>query len=253
MLYTAFILGLLGSLHCLGMCGPIALMLPIGQAKGAEKIFYISLYQLGRLLAYGILGAIFGVLGKGLALFGLQQKISIAIGLVMLFSVLVPWWFNKTRASKNWIVGAYHKWIFKVQGALGNALQKGGGDNFITIGFLNGFLPCGLVSMALLGTIASGSGQALEGVLYMVFFGLGTVPMMAGISVIGQKIQQHHRQKIRSYIPVFVGAIGLLFILRGLGLGIPYLSPKAHTEAGNAVIECHDLQVPGTQNTINNP
>ncbi len=100
MLYSAFILGLLGSLHCLGMCGPIALMLPIGQAKGAKKAFYIFLYQLGRLLAYGILGAIFGVLGKGLALFGMQQKISIVIGAIMILSVLVPLWFHQKKAPK---------------------------------------------------------------------------------------------------------------------------------------------------------
>ena len=249
MLYTAFILGLLGSLHCLGMCGPIALMLPIGQAKGAKKAFYIFLYQVGRLLAYGILGAIFGVLGKGLALFGMQQKISIAIGAIMILSVVVPLWFHKKEGTKNWIVKTYHKWIFKVQGSLGAALKKASPDHLLSIGFLNGFLPCGLVSMALLGAVASGSGQAHEGGIYMIFFGLGTVPMMAGISIIGQKISQGHRQKIKRFIPVFVVLIGLLFMIRGLGLGIPYLSPKAHTVAGNTAIECHDTEATSTLNS----
>lgn len=248
MLYSAFILGLLGSLHCLGMCGPIALMLPFGQAKGAKKAFYIFLYQLGRLLAYGILGAIFGVLGKGLALFGMQQKISIAIGAIMILSVLVPLWFHQKKGTKNWMVKTYHKWIFKVQGSLGAALKKDSPDHLLTIGFLNGFLPCGLVSMALLGAVASGSGQAHEGAIYMIFFGMGTIPMMAGISVIGQKISQGHRQKISRFIPVFVVLIGLLFMVRGFGLGIPYLSPKAQSVAGNTVIECHD---PETTHPLN--
>lgn len=240
MIYTAFILGLLGSLHCLGMCGPIAFMLPIGSAKGAKKTMLVSLYQVGRLSAYALLGVVFGVLGKGMALFGMQQKISIGIGVLMLAAVLFPIIFTINISRANIISKAYHRWIFKIQSALGASLKKGSPDNFLSIGFLNGFLPCGLVSMALLGAVASGSGLAYQGALYMVFFGLGTVPMMTAAIYASQFLKQVQRQKIKKLIPVFVGIIGLLFILRGLGLGIPYLSPKTNALAGNTVIECHD-------------
>ena len=240
MIYTAFILGLLGSLHCLGMCGPIAFMLPIGSAKGVKKLSFISLYHIGRIAAYSLLGAVFGVLGKGLALFGMQQKISIGIGLLMIVSILLPWWFKNREGSKNIVVKTYHKWIFKVQSSLGKALKKSSPDTFLSIGFLNGFLPCGLVSMALLGAIATGSGQAIQGSLYMVFFGLGTVPMMSAALYASQKLKGFQRQKIKKLIPFFVVIIGFLFILRGLGLGIPYLSPKTNTVAGHNTIECHE-------------
>lgn len=240
MLYTAFILGLLGSFHCLGMCGPIAFMLPIGTAKGVKKAILISLYHTGRIGTYAILGAIFGTLGKGMALFGMQQKISIAIGILMLAAVLFPILWSAYTPWGNIISKTYHRWIFKVQSSLGKALRKGDRDHFITIGFLNGFLPCGLVSMALLGAVASGSSQAYQGALYMVFFGLGTVPMMSAAIYASQFLKEVQLQRIKKLIPIFIGIIGLWFILRGMGLGIPYLSPKTNLMAGNSSIECHD-------------
>ncbi|MEL6810461.1 MAG: sulfite exporter TauE/SafE family protein, partial [Bacteroidota bacterium] len=110
-------------------------------------------------------------------------------------------------------------------------------DTFLTIGFLNGFLPCGLVYMAVFGAIASG--HAWEGSLYMAVFGLGTIPLMTSAVYLGNFLTGKVKQRIRSIVPVFVVLIGCLFVLRGMGLGIPYVSPKPMTDKVDATYECH--------------
>ncbi|HLV13999.1 MAG TPA: sulfite exporter TauE/SafE family protein, partial [Xanthomarina sp.] len=88
MLWSALALGLLGSFHCVGMCGPIAFMLPVDRSHSVKKIAQISTYHFGRLLAYSIIGLVFGLVGKGLYLFGIQQQLSIAIGVLMIVVIL---------------------------------------------------------------------------------------------------------------------------------------------------------------------
>ncbi|WP_103069413.1 sulfite exporter TauE/SafE family protein [Aquimarina sediminis] len=233
MLISAFILGLLGSFHCVGMCGPIAFMLPVNKSNTVQKFFQVFLYHFGRLLAYSIIGLFFGVIGKSLNLFGIQQKLSIAVGVMMIILVLTPYQvFSKYNFSKP-----IYKIISKVKNALGLALKKKTPDTFLSIGFLNGFLPCGLVYMAVFGAI--GSGHILEGSLYMLLFGIGTIPLMTIAVYAGNFLTQKARQHIQKAIPVFVIVIGLLFIIRGLGLGIPYLSPKPVVEIVSANFDCH--------------
>lgn len=233
MLVSAFVLGLLGSFHCVGMCGPIAFMLPVDRTNSFKKVFQIALYHFGRLLAYSIIGLIFGLLGKSLYIFGLQQQLSIAIGVLMIIVVLIPYkTFNKYNFSKP-----LYKVIGKVKSALGKELKKKTPDTFLTIGFLNGFLPCGLVYMAVFAAIATGS--LLEGSLYMVLFGLGTIPLMTTAIYVSRFLKGSVRQHIQKAIPAFVIIIGVLFILRGLGLGIPYISPAPIYDMVNSAIECH--------------
>ncbi|WP_282180248.1 sulfite exporter TauE/SafE family protein [Maribacter stanieri] len=234
MLLSALILGFMGSLHCVGMCGPIAFMLPVDRTNNYKKFGQIFIYHFGRLLAYGIIGLIFGLLGKGLSIFGLQQKLSIAIGALMILVVLIPYkTFNKYNLSKP-----IYKIISKVKNQLGKELKKKSPDTFLTIGFLNGFLPCGLVYMALFASIAMG--DALQGSLYMVLFGVGTLPLITAAIYFSNLLKGGVRQKVQRAIPVFVVIIGVLFILRGLGLGIPYVSPAPVTELASSAIECHN-------------
>ncbi|WP_300022836.1 sulfite exporter TauE/SafE family protein [uncultured Maribacter sp.] len=234
MLLSALILGLMGSLHCVGMCGPIAFMLPVDRTNNYKKFGQIFIYHFGRLLAYGIIGLVFGLLGKGLSIFGIQQKLSIAIGVIMILIVLIPYQtFNKYNLSKH-----VYKIISKVKNQLGKELKKKSPDTFLTIGFLNGFLPCGLVYMALFGSIAMG--DALQGSLYMILFGLGTLPLMTAAIYFSNLLKGGIRQKVQKAIPVFVIIIGALFILRGLGLGIPYVSPAPVTQLVSSAIECHN-------------
>ena len=233
MLVSAFILGLLGSFHCVGMCGPIAFMLPVDRSNTVKKITQIAIYHFGRLLAYSIIGLIFGLIGKGLYIFGFQQQLSIIIGVLMIFVVLIPQQtFNKYNFSRP-----VYRLISKVKSALGSAMKKKTMDTFLTIGFLNGFLPCGLVYMALFGAIAGGN--ELNGILYMAVFGLGTIPLMTTAIYFSQFLKGKARQRIQKAIPVFVILIGALFILRGLGLGIPYLSPAPVYDLISNGVDCH--------------
>jgi hypothetical protein len=234
MIISAIILGFMGSLHCIGMCGPIAFMLPLDRTNNVKKFIQIFIYHFGRLSAYGLLGLVFGLLGKGLFVFGMQQKLSIAIGVLMILVIIIPY---KTFSKYNFSKPVY-KIIGKVKNRLGKELQKKTSDTFLTIGFLNGFLPCGLVYMALFGAIAMG--DALQGALYMILFGAGTIPLMTSAIYFSSILKSTAKQKIQKLIPVFVVLIGALFILRGLGLGIPYVSPKPVTEVITAEIECHE-------------
>ena len=233
MLLSALLFGLLGSFHCIGMCGPIAFMLPVDRSNSFKKVSQITLYHLGRIITYSIIGLLFGLLGKSFYLFGLQQQLSIIVGVIMIVLVVIPHKiFNKYNFSKP-----LYKLISKVKSALGKELKKKSPDTFFTIGFLNGFLPCGLVYMALFGALASGN--AWEGSLYMAIFGIGTIPLMTTAIYFGNFLTVKVRRYITKAIPVIVVLIGILFIIRGLGLGIPYLSPPPVLQEVNAEYECN--------------
>jgi len=233
MLYSAFILGIISSLHCVGMCGPIAMMLPIDHKNETKKATQIITYQLGRLSAYASIGLIFGLLGRGLFIAGIQQNISIFIGIAMISVALVP---EKIFAKYNFSKPVY-KIISKVKSSLGNQFKNKSYQSIFTIGLLNGFLPCGMVYTALFGAIAMQS--AGFGILYMLLFGLGTVPLMTIVVYINSVIKLPFRTKIQKIIPYVAVIIGALFILRGLGLGIPYISPSNMSLFVQATPNCH--------------
>lgn len=233
MLWSAVILGLLGSFHCVGMCGPIAFMLPVDRQNSTKKVFQIFTYHFGRILAYSIIGLFFGLVGKSLYIFGLQQQLSIGIGILMIIVVLIPTRiFNKYNLSKP-----IYKLISKVKTGLGQAFKRKTADTFLTIGFLNGFLPCGLVYMAVFASLAMDG--ALKGSLYMALFGMGTIPLMTSAIYLGKFLNSKVKQRIQKAVPVFVVIIGILFILRGMGLGIPYISPAPVVEMVQGSIDCN--------------
>jgi len=219
-LLSALVLGLMGSFHCVGMCGPIAIALPLHGNTVPQKIFGGTLYNLGRTLTYGAMGAVFGLLGQGINMIGFQQWVSVIMGAIMIISVVFPGLFrNQNNMEKSWfsVVG-------KLKKSIGALFTVRSFSSLFFIGLLNGLLPCGLVYIAIAGAI--GTGSATEGTLYMILFGLGTIPMLLAISLAGNIMSQAIRRKINKLIPVLVVLVGLLFILRGLSLGIPYLSPE---------------------------
>ena len=220
MLYSALFFGLISSLHCIGMCGPIAMMLPVERNNPSKKATQIFTYHLGRLSAYGTIGFIFGLLGKGFFMAGIQQQLSIFIGVAMICIVLIP---EKIFAKYNFSKPVF-KLISKIKTTLGSQFKNKSYKSLFTIGLLNGFLPCGMVYVALFGAIAMQSPTL--GVLYMVLFGLGTVPMMSSVVYLNSFLSVPIRNKIQKVIPYVAICIGILFILRGLGLGIPYVSPS---------------------------
>ena len=215
---SALILGLIGSFHCIGMCGPIAIALPLKTDNWGARISSGLLYNIGRTTTYGILGAIFGLVGKGLSLGGLQQWASIGIGAIMVLSVLFPFMFKKVNIEK-----ATYGMVSKLKGLFGKMFMIRSYGSLFVIGILNGFLPCGLVYIAIAGAIVSG--DMVDGIIYMAIFGLGTIPIMLSLSLLGNIVSIRFRNKVRRIIPVFIMLIGILFILRGMGLGIKYISP----------------------------
>lgn len=233
MLYSAFIFGLISSFHCIGMCGPIAMMLPVDRTNEAKKSAQIITYHLGRLTAYATIGLLFGLLGRVFFLAGLQQKMSIFIGVAMILVVLIP---EKTISKYNFSKPVY-KIISKIKSSLGSHFKNKSYKSLFLIGLLNGFLPCGMVYVALFGAMAMQS--AGLGVLYMLLFGLGTVPLMTFVVYINSIITVSFRNRIQKAIPYVAVLIGVLFILRGLGLGIPYLSPSNMSLFVQQTPNCH--------------
>ncbi|WP_333864381.1 sulfite exporter TauE/SafE family protein [Chitinophaga sp.] len=221
-------LGFLGSFHCIGMCGPIALTLPVQHLSGWRKMGGILLYNAGRVTTYMLLGMAFGWLGQQFYLGGWQQGLSVGLGVLLLAAVL----FGKLMPNMK---------IGFVQRSLGMLLARRSTGTLYAIGFLNGFLPCGMVYMAIAGAVAAGS--VWGGALFMGAFGAGTLPAMAAVSWFSQLLGMKGRLAVRRAMPYVMGLMAVLLILRGLNLGIPYVSPEMHPHATQAekVIEkcCH--------------
>jgi sulfite exporter TauE/SafE len=228
-MFTAFAIGLLGSLHCAGMCGPIVLALP-GNRVNYDFLWKRVLYNGGRIVTYAAIGLLFGLLGEGLALAGFQQIISIATGVLLLLMLLFPY----IQRSVNTTPSAWGRWVARVKTMLGSRLKSGSARSLFSIGLLNGLLPCGLVYLALAGALTSGS--AVHGALYMLVFGIGTMPMLLGVAYGGQVMSPRLRHKLSRALPAFVFILACLFIVRGLGLGIPFLSPTIGFGIDNAPI-----------------
>lgn len=221
-LITALTIGLVGSLHCLGMCGPIAIGIPLDRENWWKKLTGGLLYNWGRIITYGILGAIFGLLGRGIKLAGLQQWESILLGIIMIVSVLFPIVFRQKINLDKLFTGYASRLI----GSFRKLFMKSSMRNLFFIGLLNGLLPCGLVYMAIAGAI--NTNDVLMGIAFMVMFGIGTTPALLLLSLAGNVVTTGFRKKVKHVIPVFIVILGILFILRGMNLGIPYVSPKTN-------------------------
>jgi sulfite exporter TauE/SafE len=214
--YTlAFALGSLGSLHCAAMCGPLQLALPVSDGGALRFLAGRIVYQLGRVTTYCLLGALAGLVGKSIFLAGLQRWLSIALGV----AVLAGFFISKKVAMSAPAV-RFVQWL---KNAMSAQLRQRNFSSLGLLGLLNGLLPCGLVYVALAG--ATMGGTILTGVGYMAVFGLGTLPLLLALSLSGKIFPPALRLKLRAAIPVGVCLLGVLLILRGMSLGIPYVSP----------------------------
>ncbi len=234
MIATAFAIGLLGSFHCLGMCGPIALALPVRDQAGLRRWLGRLVYNLGRVTTYALLGGLFGLLGQRLAMAGFQQALSVVLGGLLILGVVLPAALV-SRINPNHQIA---RLIGRVKHSMQRLFAVRTYPAMFGLGTLNGLLPCGLVYVGLAG--ATATGLTTDGAVYMVAFGLGTLPMMLCVSVLGQWIDVSLRNKVRKAVPLLVGSIGVLFILRGLALDIPYVSPVLAGEMtiSEAIILC---------------
>ncbi|MBU1095713.1 MAG: sulfite exporter TauE/SafE family protein [Bacteroidetes bacterium] len=230
---TGFVIGFLGSFHCIGMCGPIALALPVSSSSAFNVLMSRVLYNLGRVATYTLFGALFGLFGQRLMLVGLQETLSIALGVIILVSVMLP------GKIKNWFASTKPYLLVSgfVKASFSKLATSKSNRSFFLFGIINGFLPCGLVYVAIAGAVSTG--DVLSGSLFMMLFGLGTFPVMLGTSLIGKFINLELRRRINKLIPLFAVLLALIFILRGLGLGIPYLSPKLKSPIAQQEVICH--------------
>lgn len=228
MIWTALMLGFFGSFHCVGMCGPIALAL---SARDQQRYLVNKLaYNLGRTMTYAALGALVGLLGFTLGLAGFQQWLSVLLGAMIIFMA-----FFYKRAER--ILGNMGLFglISKLKHRLGLQLKQSGLPAFFVSGLLNGLLPCGMVYVALTASLALQS--PFYGAAYMFVFGIGTIPLLLGLMVSQHFISIRVKQRMHNLLPYLAVFVGLLFIVRGLGLGIHTLSPKSANAATQPVTE----------------
>ena len=213
--WTALALGLVGSLHCAGMCGPLALALPGAGTTRVSFVFGRVIYNLGRIVTYCAIGFVFGAFGWTLALAGFQRSISVGAGVTILLALLVS--RRGSTGTPVWRMVALVKKVF------GRLLHRRSVPGLFALGTVNGLLPCGLVYVAAAGAVAGA--DLLGGVLYMAAFGIGTLPVMLGIGLAGKRLQFAFRLRLQGLVPISVAIVAVLLVLRGLGLGIPFLSP----------------------------
>ena len=219
MLVLAFTLGLFGSLHCVGMCGPIALLIPLQRQHKGFRSLQLGAYFIGKTLAYALMGLLFGLVGEGVFIAEYQQEFSIFAGFLMILMGLFSLLHLRVKGLGNPLL----KGFSLLKNALGKQLSKKTLTSSLSIGFLNGFLPCGLVYTALFGALAMGNWWG--SMIYMTAFGVGTIPLMLLLILLGDFLPLALRRRLNQWLPLVVILVGVLFILRGLGLGIPYLSP----------------------------
>lgn len=231
---TGLVMGAVGSLHCIGMCGPLALSLPVSGSNPYAKFISSLLYNLGRVTTYSAIGALTGLIGKGFAITGFQQRFSIVMGLVIIAMVLVPRLANRLENGKV-MSGVFEKLRLKI----GSLYFRKNFRSVYLIGLLNGLLPCGLIYMAL--AVSATLGHAAQGSLFMAGFGMGTLPVMWSVAFFGGFISLNLRRNIRKLYPYLMILMACLLIIRGMGLGIPYLSPVFETgnQLSGTGIECH--------------
>ena len=231
---TPLTIGLIGSFHCIGMCGPIVVALPLKKHNLVSKIAGAFLYNSGRVITYGLLGILFGMLGRGIKLAGFQQWTSILLGVTMIVSILYPYFFREKISISSLFTGFASRLIIRLKKLFTDRSYS----SLLMIGMLNGLLPCGLVYVAIAGAINTGA--VYTGALFMMLFGIGTIPLLLVATLASDAIGQRLRSRMQKVVPYFVFVLGVLFILRGMSLGIPYISPTTQKLEPKVMIEKGD-------------
>ena len=220
LIISAIGLGFASGFHCIGMCGPIALSMGLTKKQATNYYLQNLTYQFGRIFTYSLLGTLLGIVGQGFEMAGFQQYLTIAVGILLILMAIFSFGGNDF-ASK---IPFLSKLLLQVKMNLGKLLQKADYRSRFTTGVLNGFLPCGMVYMALTASLAAGG--IWQGASFMALFGLGTLPFMFAVVLLGNLMTTAFRIKILKFVPVLMIVLGGFFILRGLEIGIPYISPK---------------------------
>jgi hypothetical protein len=229
-----FVLGFFGSVHCIGMCGPLVLAMPAGAAGRLRFVAGRLVYNLGRVVTYVSFGALLGFAGGAVRMPGFQQTVSIAAGISVVVLVLLPRIGRSALSSFAPIA----RLAAAITSGISRLITRTSMPSLFGLGLLNGLLPCGFVYLAVAGALAAGT--TVAGMTFMAGFGVGTIPAMFGVSLFPRLVSQSVRQKAVRLLPAFTVLVGLLLILRGLNLGIPYVSPKLNPPASQTEeVPCH--------------
>jgi uncharacterized protein len=228
----AFVMGLIGSFHCLGMCGPIAMALPMGHRNNSGRLLGGVIYNLGRVFTYSFLGLILGLAGDFLISPKIQNTVSITFGALIVIYLLLP---ARTKSALK--ISPSQTLLVRLRKQIAKFLYIDNNSSLFGIGMLNGLLPCGMIYLALTSSFLAGS--AVKGSLFMLSFGLGTFPTMLAAVFFGSFVNQHIRSKLRKLVPIFLFFMAALLIVRGMNLGIPYLSPSLPMHTSAEGVSCH--------------
>ncbi len=217
---AGFVLGILGSFHCLGMCGPIAIAIPHRSSSRLGILLESLVYNFGRVITYSVMGLLLGFVGTPLRLAGIQEYVAVATGILMLLFLIIPRKYYQGRGNIKFV----NSFVMSFKRKFNEFFNSKSMFSLLIFGFLNGLLPCGLVYIALAGSFAST--DLLTSTLYMSAFGIGTVPMLALLYFTKNMLTLNLRKKLTKLIPYGVALVAILMILRGLSLGIPLISPQ---------------------------
>jgi sulfite exporter TauE/SafE len=229
---AGFSLGAVSSLHCVGMCGPLALALPVHHLSKSKQLISLFLYQAGRIATYSLFGLLFGLAGRRIYLAGFQQWFSIIMGAIVLVLVILYWIYKNPLQPS-----LFKKFFAAVQHYMMKAFHsKKSPAGFILLGMANGLLPCAMVYVAIAGALTTT--QVSYSVLFMAMFGAGTLPAMMIVGYFGRMVSLPVRNMFRQSVPVFMSIIGIILILRGMNIGIPFISPVLEG-ASQSAAACH--------------
>lgn len=215
-------LGLTTGFHCIGMCGPIAITIGFKIKNKFYYYFHNLIYQLGRVITYSFLGAATGLIGESLNLIGIQNQISIIIGTILILNIITPkLFFNSFKFN------FFNYLLFQLKIQLSKLIKQQSFLSKFLIGILNGFLPCGAVYIALSSALTCSN--FIDSIIFMFFFGLGTIPAMFIIVIFGKIINLKFRNILFKLHPYIIILLGIILIMRGMSLSIPYISPNKNS------------------------
>jgi uncharacterized protein len=232
LMMVGFTIGCMSSFHCIGMCGPLSLALPVHHLPKSHQALVPVLYNWGRVVTYSMLGLLCGLAGRTFHIAGLQQVLSVALGAILLVSATIVIATNQKMQPR--LLAPLYDFVYRRMLVL---LKRKSISGYFMIGLTNGLLPCGMVYLAL--AFATSLPHIDESIAVMFAFGLGTVPAMLTVGYAGLSVSISLRQTIRRLTPLLILASGVLLVLRGLNLNIPFISPHVEAHAGS-IISCHE-------------
>jgi uncharacterized protein len=217
-----FIIGLTSNLHCIGMCGPIALAVPVKRNSIWSILGGVVQYNFGRVITYSLLGILIGMIGISATTFGILQWLSIVTGV---FLILYAWrkWIG-ARIEQKLAIPALNSFVSR---NIGKVMRSELPGKLLILGGLNGLLPCGMVFLALGNALLAGS--PVNSALAMAAFGIGTLPSMVAVGFAANRFTMEWRTKMNKIVPYLLTIVGILIVLRGMNLNIPFISPQVKT------------------------